>query len=104
MRLHNSQMAQEFKNTLPATVSMTRVGDYEYYGSLENSLTHTEDVQTGYEVGDLALLTPGYLFAVYFDTPEEPPEGLMILGKITSDISTLNQMERSINMKIELNN
>ena len=51
---------------LPVTLSMTRMGEHEYYGALEQALTHTEDLQTGYAVGDLAFWTPGDLLAFYF--------------------------------------
>lgn len=100
--LNDSDAAREFAAALPLTVSMTRMGEHEYYGSLEKPLTHTEDLQIGYTVGDLAFWTPGDLFAVYFDEPEEAPEGLMILGQITSDLAVFNGMEDSVEMRIEI--
>ncbi|WP_172460130.1 cyclophilin-like fold protein [Priestia endophytica] len=100
--LNDSKAAQEFKNSLPTTVSMTRMDEHEYYGSLKKPLTKTEDLQTGYEIGDLAFWTPGDLFAVYFDEPEEAPSGLMILGKITSDMSVFDTMDGSVEMQIEV--
>jgi hypothetical protein len=57
---------------------------------LKNPLNVEENLQVGYEVGDLAFWTPGDLFAVYFDEPEKAPSGLMILGKITSDLSVFD--------------
>lgn len=83
---------------------MTRMGEHEYYGSLETPLTHTEDLQTGYEVGDLAFWTPGDLLALYFDKPEDAPEGLMILGHITSDLSVFGQFGSHEDVRIELAN
>lgn len=80
-----SEAAREFAAMLPIMVSTTRMGEHEYYGSLQIPLTHTDTLQTGYKVGDLAFWTPGDLFAVYFDEPEEAPERLVILGHITSD-------------------
>lgn len=99
--LNDSEAAREFAAALPVTVSMTRMGEHEYYGSLDTPLTHTEDLQTGYTVGDLAFWTPGDLFAVYFDEPDEAPEGLMILGRITSDMALFNDMASSVEMQIE---
>lgn len=84
------------------TVSMTRMGKHEYYGPLDTPLTHTEDLQTGYTVGDLAFWTPGDLFAVYFDEPDEAPEGLMILGRITSNMEVFDDMAGSVEMHIEV--
>lgn len=99
--LNDTDAAKEFKKRLPLTVSMTRMGEHEYYGGLKTPLSHTKDIQTGYRVGDLAFWTPGDLFAVYFDEPEKDPEGLMILGHITSDLSIFDDMEGSVEMRID---
>lgn len=88
--LNDSTAAKEFQEMLPLTLSMTRMGEHEYYDALPQPLTHAEEVQTGYTVGDLAFWTPGDLFAMYFDEPEKAPEGLMILGRITSDLSVFD--------------
>lgn len=100
--LNDSMAAQVFKKSLPTTVSMRRMGDHEYYGSLKNPLDVEENLQVGYEVGDLAFWTPGDLFAVYFDEPEKSPSGLMILGKITSDLSVFDTMKSSVEMRIKM--
>lgn len=100
-RLNNSVAAREFKEMLPVTLSMTRMGEHEYYGSLEQNLTHTRDLQIGYTVGDLAFWTPGDLFAIYFDEPEEAPEGLMILGSITSELSIFKKLGNPEEVRIE---
>lgn len=98
--LNNSEAAREFAAMLPITISTTRMGEHEYYGSLQTPLTHTDMLQTGYKVGDLAFWTPGDLFAIYFDEPEDAPEGLMILGHITSDMSVFENMAGSVEMHI----
>ncbi len=100
--LNNSEAAQEFVASLPQTVSLTRYGEHEYYGKLAQPLAETSPLQTGYEVGDLAYWTPGDMFVVYFDEPEKAPEGLMMLGKVTSDISVFDKMGNPEKMKIEL--
>jgi Uncharacterized conserved protein len=100
--LNGSEAAKEFQSMLPVTVSMTRMGEHEYYGALERPLTHTDNLQTGYTVGDLAFWTPGDLFALYFDEPDEAPEGLMILGKITTDLSVFENLGSSEEVQILL--
>lgn len=52
-------------------------------------------------VADLAFWTPGNLFAVYFDEPDDDPEGLMILGHIISDMSVFDDMAGSVEMQID---
>lgn len=43
--LNGSEAAREFAASLPTGISMTRMREHEYYGSLQNPLTHTEDLQ-----------------------------------------------------------
>lgn len=89
--LNNTPAAREFANSLPTSVSMIRMGEHEYYGSLDAPLSESGNtLQTGYTVGDLAFWTPGDLFAIYFDEPDTPPQGLIILGHITSDLSVFS--------------
>ena len=101
--LNDSSAAKDFEEMLPLTLSMTRMGEHEYYGSLPQALTHGENLQTGYTVDDLAFWTPGDLFAFYFDEPQDEPEGLMILGRITSDLSVFAQLGNPEEVHIELN-
>ena len=101
--LNDTPAAQEFARSLPITVSMTRMGEHEYYGALEAPLSEQGNtLQTGYTVGDLAFWTPGDLFAFYFDEPETPPEGLMILGHITSDLAVFSDLGGRESVRISL--
>lgn len=103
--LNDTPAAQEFARSLPITVSMTRMGEHEYYGALEHPLSENDNaLQTGYTVGNLAFWTPGDLFALYFDEPETPPQGLMILGHITSDLSAFNYTGSRESVRIALVN
>lgn len=99
--LNDTKAAQELKDELPLEIDMKRMGDHEYYGTLDNPLSEDDQKQTGYEIGDLAYWTPGDMLALYFDEPQEDPEGLIILGKITSDISVLSNADDNETMKIE---
>ena len=101
--LNDTAAAREFVQSLPVTVSMTRMGEHEYYSALPAPLSEEGNtLQTGYEVGDLAFWTPGDLFALYFDEPQREPEGLMILGHITSDLSVFDSMGNPETMSIAL--
>lgn len=100
--LNGSEAAEQFKAMLPVTISMTRMGGHEYYGRLPQSFEEKGETQTGYEVGDLAFWTPGDLFAIYFNTTNNAPEGLLILGKIISDIKIFENLGNPEEMRIEL--
>lgn len=103
-QLNDSIAAQEFKELLPITLSMTRMGEHEYYSSLGVELSEDDPQQTGYEIGDLAYWTPGNLFAIYFDEPEDEPEGLIILGEVIDDIEKIKNLENSQKITISLVN
>lgn len=100
--LNDTKAAQEFKKLLPLTLSMTRMGEHEYYSPLGEPLSEDDITKVGYDIGDLAYWTPGDLFAIYFDDTDEEPEGLIILGNITSDISLIEKLGNPQEMKIEL--
>ena len=100
--LNDTKAAQEFKKLLPLTLSMTRMGEHEYYSSLGEPLSEDDITKVGYDIGDLAYWTPGDLFAIYFDDTDEEPEGLIILGNITSYISLIEKLGNLQEMKIEL--
>ena len=101
-KLNDTKAAQELKQLLPLTLSMTRMGEHEYYSSLGTDLSEDDEKQTGYEIGDLAYWTSGDLFAIYFDEPDEAPEGLIILGEITDDMEKIKQLGNPQEMTIKL--
>lgn len=102
-QLNDSPAARQFAGMLPVTLSMTRMGDHEYYDALPDPITEEGNtLQTGYTVGDLAFWTPGDLFALYFDEPERDPEGLIILGNITSDLSVFDLLGNPEEVTIQL--
>ena len=65
---------------------------------------YEEDVRSQIRNGDLAFWTPGDLFAMYFDEPEDDPEGLMILGRITTDLSVFDNLGSPEEVSVELVN
>lgn len=101
-QLNDTKAAQEFKALLPVTLSMTRMGEHEYYSSLSTNLSEEDKTQTGYKIGNLAYWTPGDLFAIYFDEPDKAPEGLIILGNITDDIDKIRELGNPAEITISL--
>lgn len=105
--LDDSQLAKDFVDLLPQTISMSRVGGgREFYGSLNGSLDYDEaDMQTTFENGDLAYWFSGNGLCLLYNNQVERPEiesGVIVFGKITSDLSPLYELSDRIEATVTL--
>lgn len=105
--LDDSETAAAFAEMLPMTLSMQRVGGgREFYGAMDSALPYdSADAQTDFENGDIAFWLGGNgLCLLYNDQVEEPgiSAGIIVFGKMTSDLSGFFDMEDDAEMVIEL--
>ena len=105
--LYDTELADEFLAQLPQTISMQRVGGgREFYGSLESSLNYDEeDSQTTFENGDIAYWYSGNGLCLLYDNQVEEPEidsGIIVFGKITSDLSVFSELDDNIEVHVEI--
>ncbi len=105
--LYDTELADEFLAQLPQTISMQRVGGgREFYGSLGNSLNYNEeDSQTTFENGDIAYWYSGNGLCLLYDNQVEEPEidsGIIVFGKITSDLSVFSELDDNIEVRVEV--
>ena len=101
--LNNSKTSQDFIKTLPRTMNMSRWGDREYYGKVQNALSTEGNSQNGFANGDVAYWPPGGSFALFFDKANpNTPSPLIIMGKITSDLKAFDQLGEAVEMKIKV--
>lgn len=105
--LDHTEIAQEFAATLPQTLSMQRVGGgREFYGGMDGSLDYDEaDAQTTFENGDLAYWFSGNGFCILYNNQVDEPEiesGIIVLGRVTSDLSVFYEMGDYIEVTIDL--
>lgn len=105
--LYDTELADEFLAQLPQTISMQRVGGgREFYGSLESSLNYDEeDSQTTFENGDIAYWYSGNGLCLLYDNQVEEPEidsGIIVFGKITSDLSIFSELDDNIEVRVEI--
>lgn len=105
--LYDTELADEFLAQLPQTISMQRVGGgREFYGSLESSLNYDEeDSQTTFENGDIAYWYSGNGLCLLYDNQVEEPEidsGIIVFGKITSDLSVFSELDDNIEVRVEI--
>lgn len=101
--LYNTAPAKELLARLPVTVSLNR-GPVDYCGGID-PIKHTEDdVQTGYHNGDLAYWVPGQDLVIFTKGEESSRNvsGLVVLGRISSDIEEIRELGSAIKVTIDL--
>lgn len=103
--LNNTKTSSDFIKSLPVTIKMTRWGNREYYGKVENALSEEGELQNGFENGDVAYWPSGKSFAIFFNKEANLNiSNLIKMGTITSDLKLFNNLDESVEMKIEVSN
>ena len=102
--IDDSETSREFLALLPLTLDMTRYYDREYAGGLgEQKLSTNGNSIDDYENGDVTYYIAGNSLAVFFDKANSSNQGGLIrMGKITSDLNALINMQGDAQMVIEL--
>lgn len=106
-KLDGSKTAKQFVKSLPQTISMQRIGDgREFYGDLDSKLDYNKkDSQTTFKNGDIAYWYSGNGLCLLYNNQVKNPEiksGIIVFGKITSDLSILYDLDDDIEVKISL--
>lgn len=106
-KLDGSKMAKQFVKSLPQTISMQRVGDgREFYGDLNKELDYNKkDSQTTFENGDIAYWYSGNGLCLLYNNQVKNPEiksGIIVFGKITSDLSVFYDLDDDVEVTISL--
>ena len=100
--LDDSETSRAFLEQLPLTLNMRRYADREYYSAID-PLPEDGEVIPDYENGDVTYFVPGKSLAVFFGNEENFTQGgLILMGRITSDLSLFAEMNDSITVTIEI--
>lgn len=103
--LNNSKAAQDFIDSLPQTLIMSKLYDREYYTTLAKSLSSDGAQQNEYDVGDIAYWpSRGYFGILYSRNNPKMNSPIIVLGKVTDNVHALANMGQNIEVKIELVN
>jgi hypothetical protein len=99
----NSKTSDDFIRLLPFSFRMDDLFGREKYGALPKSISTKSRPSYRYEVGDIGYWSPGHDLAIYYKHDGEaiPDPGIIIVGKIISDIEALSA-SGPVNVKIEL--
>jgi hypothetical protein len=100
--LNDTPTARAFVQSLPVTLSMRRYDERGFNTRLSN-LPKTGTVQNGFANGDIAFWVPGELFTLFYAKGGTVNvDGLIILGRITSDLSVFHRFNSPQTMLFEI--
>lgn len=101
--LYDNPATLDLIGRLPLTLSLSR-GGCDYCGDIK-ALEYVENqVQNGYQNGDLAYWVPGQDFVIFLEKAEtgESVTGVVVLGRMLDDYTSLFNLERSIEITLTL--
>lgn len=101
--LNNSAPAQSLISQLPLTITLND-SDNDFCGGNLNIEYSDDDVQSGYQNGDLAFWTPANNFVIFVNGEENSSntDNLIILGKIAESQKILDSLSGTIDVTIAL--
>jgi hypothetical protein len=96
VELNDGPAARKLVAALPLTISLSRWGDGEYYGTLPVTLPASEKRQDVFAVGEVALWPEGNAFCIFFgptpasrgDEPRMASPGIP-LGRVVGSIEAM---------------
>jgi len=107
VELNAGEAAAQLRAALPLTVTMSRWGDGEYYGTLPAPIASREKRRDVFAVGEVALWPDGNAFCIFFgptpashgDEPRMASPGIP-LGRIVSGAGVLAKLGASLRMQL----
>ena len=99
--LNDSNVSQDFIETLPATLPWYRKLDIEYITELDAPMTETGPFYTDVQPGDLVYYNPMDSITIIYEETSSVPT-LTEMGEITSDLSVFRDLPDNVEMRIEL--
>jgi len=105
--LNDSTTSKIFAIKLPMTIKM-EIWGREYYGDCDVSVNKENGSKTEMEIGEIAIWPDGCALCIFFGpTPasvDEKPRAISPvnpIGKIEGDVSFLNELPQSIEVRVE---
>ncbi len=99
--LNESEVSQDFIETLPITLSWYRNYDIEYITELGAPMTETGPFYTDVQPGDLVYYNPMDSITIIYEETSSVPT-LTKMGEITSDLDVFENLPDNVEMRIEL--
>lgn len=100
--IDDNPTARDFLQRLPMTVRMARQGEREYHSRMDRPLSVAGPKQGHFDNGDLGYWAPGGYLAVFLDKTVRPTiTDLIVIGRITSDLTAVKKLGAAVDMVIE---
>ena len=99
--LNDSNVSQDFIETLPVALPWYRNLDIEYITELDAPMTETGPFYTDVQPGDLVYYNPMDSITVIYEETSSVPT-LTKMGEITSDLDVFANLPDNVEMRIEL--
>lgn len=102
--LNDTPEAQAFISMLPQTISMVQYGGREYYGGIDGEIEVSSEGYLNFENGDITYCPTNNTAAIFYAQTDRPDLTMEVfkIGKVTSDLSAFDEMERSVTIQFEL--
>lgn len=94
----DTPLANEIRGMFPLKATLGRYGGREYYGSMPQRPTNTEEGQLRFENGDITYCPSNNTIAIFYAKADDPSMGqltmrIIPIGKVTSDLTAFDEME-----------
>jgi len=100
--LDDNETSEDFIATLPITLPLKRYGEREYYGHIAK-LSENGPSIADFSNGDVTYYPGGPSLAVFFGREKESyQQGLIRMGRITSDLSLFSKLGEAPEVRIEV--
>ena len=102
--LYDNNMAQQFIDQLPQTITMSNYGGREVYGSIDQEITVEGEGQLRFDDGDITYCPSNNTAAIFYSQSSRPDLTMMVypIGKVTSDLSIFSDLPSRVDIIFEL--
>ncbi|MDE6387070.1 MAG: hypothetical protein K2L82_04575 [Lachnospiraceae bacterium] len=92
--LYDTALAQEIRDKLPLTISMSGYGGREYYGGVDFYPENVSGGQKNFENGDITYCEAHHNMAIFYAQTDNPNLSVDVIpiGKVTSDLSVFDTL------------
>lgn len=94
--LYDTALAEEIKEQFPLTISMGEYGGREYYGGIDFYPENVDGGQKYFEDGEITYCEAHHNMAIFYAQSQKPNLSVEVIpiGKVTSDLSIFNDLDR----------
>lgn len=102
----DTPLAREIRGMFPLTATLGRYSGREYYGSMPERPTETEEGQLHFENGDITYCPSNNTIAIFYAKADDPSMGTLTMriipiGKVTSDLTVFDNIDSRLSFTFD---